>query len=126
MMDRAKFSRARLRQEVEGQPVNPKRITMALDFRSLYGPEVDEACGGREPMVDEWEAGRLAPTPEQLARLAELTGFTPEWFRKPDPEPITQAIICWGDKRGCEVIGEQAHPSDPLAEVIPLRRGTLW
>ena len=27
----------------------PERITMALDLRDLYGPEVDEALGGQEP-----------------------------------------------------------------------------
>jgi hypothetical protein len=58
----------------------PSRITMVLDAKSLYGPEVDVACGGVEPMVDEWEAGTRYPTWEQLKALAALTGVTPRYF----------------------------------------------
>jgi hypothetical protein len=60
--------------------VKPYRITRALNLRGLYGPEVDEACGAKEPDVDMWEAGTLYPTWEQLVKLAKLTGFTPRFF----------------------------------------------
>lgn len=61
----------------------PHRITMALDLRKLYGPEVDEACGAAEPDVDRWEAGELYPTWRQFKLLAELTGFPLKWFFTP-------------------------------------------
>jgi hypothetical protein len=67
------------RQWAAGKVV-PHRITVALDTHSLYGPEVDEACGAQEPDVDMWEAGTLYPTWEQLCLLAKLTGFTPRFF----------------------------------------------
>lgn len=60
--------------------VVPARITTALDAAGLDGPEVDEACGAREPDVDMWEAGLLYPTWEQLCLLADLTGCTPGFF----------------------------------------------
>lgn len=60
--------------------VVPSAITRALDMHGLYGPEVDEACGVREPAVDLWEAGKLYPTWEQLRLLAKLTGYPPLWF----------------------------------------------
>src|SRR5215469_14494842 len=53
----------------------PARITIALDLRGLEGPEVDAACGGEEPDVDMWELGLAVPAPEQVMKLAELTGF---------------------------------------------------
>lgn len=57
--------------------LRPDRITLALNARALYGPEVDEACGASEPDVDLWEAGKLYPTWEQVLLLAKLTGVTP-------------------------------------------------
>ena len=60
--------------------VKPWRITLALDAKGLYGPEVDEACGVAEPFVDQWEAGERYPTWEQLQALADLTGCTPAFF----------------------------------------------
>lgn len=102
-----------------GKP-NPKRITMALDMANQHGPEVDEACGVREPVVDLWEAGKLEPTHDQLHALARLTGFHVMWFYKPDPEPVGPMFLC---RRGgrCEVIDDR-----PPAPVIQLRRETLW
>jgi hypothetical protein len=66
--------------------LRPYRITIALDARGLYGPEVDEACGAAEPDVDLWEAGKLYPTWEQVLLLAKLTGVTPRLLctRGPD------------------------------------------
>lgn len=60
--------------------VVPWLITIALDAKRLYGPEVDEACGVAEPGVDMWEEGTLYPTFEQLCALAKLTGKTPGYF----------------------------------------------
>lgn len=62
----------------------PHRITLALDIRELHGPQVDLACGAREPDVDQWETGEKYPTWPQLTALAELTGFPIEFFT---PEP---------------------------------------
>jgi hypothetical protein len=61
----------------------PYRITVALDMQRLEGPEVDEACGAREPDVDMWEAGTKYPTWEQLQLLAKLTGCTERFFMLP-------------------------------------------
>lgn len=64
--------------------VRPYRITMALDARQLYGPQVDEACGAQEPDVDLWEAGKLYPTWRQVQLLAKLCGVTPRFFTEKD------------------------------------------
>ncbi|MDX3661252.1 hypothetical protein PV646_28440 [Streptomyces sp. ID05-26A] len=68
--------------------VVPWRITQALNAADLYGPEVDLACGAREPDVDQWEAGELYPTWEQLQLLAKLTGCTARFFTFQDAAPI--------------------------------------
>jgi len=72
----------------------PARITMALDRAGLYGPAVDIALGGVEPMVDEWEQGISLPTPEQVERLAVLTGTPVDWFTKPMEEGTTRIFMC--------------------------------
>ncbi len=85
----AKLEGRRYRRELDEQrayrdwragKVVPYRITIALDFHGLQGPDVDEACGVHEPQVDRWEAGTLYPTWSQLCALAELTGNTPGFF----------------------------------------------
>ena len=68
--------------------VVPAMITMALDLRGLYGPQVDRACLAAEPDVDQWEAGELYPSWEQLRALARLTGMAPSWFVRSDVEPL--------------------------------------
>lgn len=65
--------------------VRPWCITMALNAKDLYGPEVDVACGAVEPDVDLWEAGKLYPRWEQLQKLAALTGVTPRFFTMVEP-----------------------------------------
>lgn len=60
--------------------VVPHNITHALDSLGLYGPEVDQECGVREPAVDLWEAGKLYPTWDQLVALAKLTQRPARWF----------------------------------------------
>jgi len=99
------------------QTVNPRRITLALDLRDLYGPEVDRALGGEEPMVDEWEAGIRTPTDEQLWQLALLTSFPVPFFYLPDPE-LTGVWVCDRRKRkgGCQYIQPEASPA----------QGELW
>lgn len=67
--------------------VVPHRITVALDIRELHGPQVDQACGAREPDVDRWETGQKYPTWEQLLALAELTRFDVAFFT-PEPDQI--------------------------------------
>lgn len=76
----------------------PARITLALDTRQLYGPEVDEACGVEEPAVDEWEAGTRIPTVAQVAALAQLTGMPVEYFYLAVEVP-GQVFICDRSKR---------------------------
>lgn len=63
-----------------GGHLTPWRITLCLDEKGLYGPEVDIACGAAEPDVDLWEAGELYPTWEQVQKLAELCGVTPRFL----------------------------------------------
>jgi hypothetical protein len=60
----------------------------------LDGPEVDEWCGGIEPMVDEWEAGIRVPTGEQMMLLAALTQYPVEFFYKGDPASIGPGFMC--------------------------------
>lgn len=79
----------------------PARITLALDAIGAYGPWVDQALGGAEPMVDQWEAGETSPTREQVEALARLTGQTVEWFYLPADEiPTGRVFICDRRRRG--------------------------
>lgn len=80
----------------------PARITIALDAIDAEGPQVDIDLGGVEPMVDEWEDGTRVPTRAQIERLAEYTGFLPEWFYRPADElggPM-RLFICDRGRRG--------------------------
>jgi hypothetical protein len=86
-----------------GQTPTPERITMALTLCDLYGPEVDEALGGEEPMVDEWEAGVRVPSVDQMRALAKLTGFPVKFFYLPPPPPLT-GFLC--TTVGCQPLGE--------------------
>ncbi len=88
-----------------GKTPVPERITMALDLRELYGPEVDQALGGEEPMVDEWEAGARVPSLEQVQALARLTDFPVRFFYEPPPPPLTGGWMCGED--GCIPLGER-------------------
>ncbi|MET8006202.1 helix-turn-helix domain-containing protein [Nonomuraea glycinis] len=105
----------------------PYRITQALDLHSLDGPEVDIACGGAEPMVDEWEAGERVPTLDQLRKLAKLTQFPIDYFFRPAPERSGTAFLCSSSGprgRRCQTIQlgprPTAQPPAPIAEVIPM------
>lgn len=97
--------------------ITPSRITMALDAGDHYGPEVDVACGGAEPMVDEWEAGLRQPTAEQVELLAELTGFAVVWFTQPDLLPV----VGWACQRSGK--GKGCHRID--TRVATPAQGTL-
>jgi hypothetical protein len=89
-----------------GKTPTPERITQALTLRDLYGPEVDEALGGEEPMVDEWESGERIPTLEQVQALAKLTGFSVRYFYQPPPPPIGDGWMCGSD--GCRPLSDGA------------------
>jgi hypothetical protein len=91
-----------------GKTPTPERITMALDLRELYGPEVDRALGGEEPMVDEWESGERAPSFQQVIALARLTDFPVRFFYQPPPPPLTGGWMCGSD--GCTPLSEE--PAD--------------
>lgn len=87
----------------------PGRITWALDMPMaegavgpLEGPGVDEFCGVQEPTVDLWETGEVIPSDEELARLAELTGYPVEWFYRPMLD-LSGAFACVssGPRHGC-------------------------
>jgi len=88
-----------------GKTPTPERITIALDMRDLYGPEVDRALGGEEPMVDEWESGALVPSLAQVQCLAHLTGFPVRFFYLPPPPPLDNGWICGSG--GCRPLGHR-------------------
>lgn len=94
--------------------VVPFRITMALDMRGLDGPDVDIACGAAEPDVDQWEAGELYPTFEQLLALAELTDMPPHYFVLPVEDPV----LAWQTSMIYHV--NQAERRRMLAEAPPV------
>lgn len=85
-----------------GRTPTPERITLALDFSDLYGPEVDRALGGEEPMVDEWESGVRVPSVPQIQALAQLAGFPVRFFYLPPPPPLS-GWLCGPD--GCHALG---------------------
>jgi len=92
------------------QPV-PARITAALNLRQLYGPEVDLACGAREPDVDRWEDpdDELLPTPEQVVLLAKLTGFPVGYFYQPMTVHVGPMVVRYRGRRPCEWV----EPEEP-------------
>ncbi len=95
---------------------NRERITLALNHRSLYGPEVDEALGVEEPTVDQWESGEVIPTTEDIGRLARLTGFMPRWFYGATlPEPNI-GFMC-GRRDKCVPIAPDPEPQPSLRPV---------
>lgn len=110
----AKVDAASLRRDpaayYAGKKPTPERITSALDMCELYGPEVDQALGGEEPMVDEWESGVRVPSFTQVQRLATLTGFPLAFFYKPAPQPVTGGFICGTD--GCKPPGRVAKDKE--------------
>ena len=93
-----------------GKTPTPERITTALDMRELYGPEVDRALCGEEPMVDEWESGARIPAFEQVQRLSVLTGFPVKFFYQPPSPPIDNGWICGSD--GCRTLADDPAEGD--------------
>jgi hypothetical protein len=83
--------------------VHPARITAALDAAELWGPQVDIHLGGREPMVDEWEAGTRTPTDDQVRALAELTGVPLDWFLEPGAPKLVGMACMRGPRRAMRV-----------------------
>lgn len=91
----------------------PWRITLALDYHGLEGPEVDVACGVAEPCVDMWEDGHLYPTWEQLLKLAELTGFHPLFFTIETEPPRFEATSLVFHTKPAD------WPGPPVLEFLP-------
>ena len=104
----AATARRDLAEGYAGQTPTPERITTALNLRMLYGPEVDEALGGEEPMVDEWESGERIPDFTQVQALAELTGFPVKFFYQPPSPPVDKGWMC--DSDGCKLLGGEDFP----------------
>lgn len=130
MRDRERYDRALSRQRMHRGRIYPQQITLALDLAGLYGPEVDRALGGEEPMVDEWEAGTRTPTHDELVALADLTGMvTVEFFyMNPAEVPPTVGWLCGSD--GCVRLDERQHATaaddGSRADVVPLFASTLF
>jgi len=91
----------------------PDAITLYLDARGLYGPEVDAACGVAEPTVDLWEEGRVYPTWEQLLALAELCGVGVWMFTTDHPALDGRFFLCG---RGVS----HDPPPEPVTRFDPL------
>jgi hypothetical protein len=121
--DRAKYQKTLAEQREERElatmtPV-PYRITTALNLMGLYGPEVDRALGGEEPMVDLWETGELVPSREQVEALAELTQYPVKFFYMPVTIPGGPGVMCTSD--GCEQVWIGPPPvPEPQADVVPI------
>lgn len=101
--------------------VVPHRITVALDLRQLYGPEVDAACDAEEPDVDLWEAGKKYPRWDQLLLLADLTGFDVRFFVMPPDGEIHAlgpgvAFIC---KRSSRTWNPRVEIPAPITTFTP-------
>lgn len=83
---------------IPDRAINRDRITVALDYRGLYGPEVDEALGvadAFDTVVDSWETpGGAVPTETELRRLCMLTGFLPAFFYRGSLPTVDQPMIC--------------------------------
>lgn len=100
-------------------PVNPHRITVALDRAKLFGPTADAKLGAVEPELDEWEAGRRQPTAAQLSKLAALANLPVSFFWLVDDEPPR---IAYGWAR----VGRRCIPVVALVEPVPDEpQGTL-
>ncbi|GHE31970.1 hypothetical protein GCM10017673_38420 [Streptosporangium violaceochromogenes] len=112
--DRQKYDAALRAQqrarELSPTPV-PYRITTALDMRELYGPEVDRALGGEEPMVDQWESGELVPTRAQIEALAKLTDYPPDFFYWP---------VEAHERRGTTFLCSRSRPKGKRCEITTL------
>lgn len=117
--DRTKYliaaERQRRERELTKDPI-PERITSALDLRELYGPEVDRACGVEESTVDQWEAGEVVPTREQVEALAKLTRFPVTFFYMPITVSIGPMFICGED--GCEFHDPNPRSEQPVTNVV--------
>ncbi|MGJ6127377.1 hypothetical protein QN239_32885 [Mycolicibacterium sp. Y3] len=108
--------------------VSPRAITAALDMRALYGPEVDRACGVEEPAVDQWEAGQLYPSWEQLQALSRLTGFAVDFFTRAHDVEVAGGFLCQrgGRGRGCRPLSAPRGPKQFSREVVAATAGTRW
>lgn len=108
--------------------LSPRAITAALDMRQLYGPEVDRACGVQEPAVDQWEAGQLYPSWEQVEALSRLTGFPVRFFTRAHDGEISGGFLCQrsGRGRGCYPLSGARGPREFSRDVVAATPGTRW
>jgi hypothetical protein len=109
----------------------PARITIALDACNLYGPDVDAACGGAEPDVDEWELGVSVPSRRQVELLAALCRMPVAYFYEPWDEveaAAARVFICHrGGPRGKRCRAGDGTVTPPAAQRDPRRgQGALW
>lgn len=113
---------------IQALPVNPHRITVALDRAGLQGPTADAKLGAVEPALDRWEAGREQPTAAQLERLAAMANVPIEFFWLPDDaEPrLIAARVHLGGRKGCQwVITMTGEPAGRPQEELP-GAGDWW
>jgi|JI102314A2RNA_FD_contig_101_81254_length_2507_multi_3_in_0_out_0_1 hypothetical protein len=83
-------------QPVEGELPQPWRITVALDARGLYDPDLSWALGVPVGAVDRWEEGVEVPTFEQVEKLSQLTEYLPRWFYGRELHYVEGAFMCPG------------------------------
>lgn len=103
-------------------PVNPHRITVALNRAKLEGPTADAKLGAVEPALDRWEAGLEQPTQAQLERLAGMANVPFEFFWLPDAAdpPLMFARIHLGGRKGCQTfITMDGEPADRPQHALP-------
>ncbi len=122
--------------EWEAQPmwrrgeVVPARITLHLDWRGLYGPEVDRACGVKEPAVDEWEAGTRYPDWPELCALARLVDVPVTAFFGPVARFRGPIFLCSRSHPSKSLVLRDVEPVQgyPIAVWRPVveHLGTLW
>lgn len=74
--------------------LSPYKLTLWMDYRGINGPEVDHHCGVEEPTVDQWEAGTVYPTWEQLLALAEFCQIPVWYFTEESVVDQGQFFIC--------------------------------
>ncbi|MEU7591272.1 hypothetical protein AB0A95_33870 [Micromonospora sp. NPDC049230] len=106
-----------------GAPVVPGRITIALDARGLYGPEVDLQVGTYEGNpdgdVDAWELGEAVPQRWQVRLIAELAQVTVASLHWPLEPGETEGRMWVCGRSGPNGGGRRVCHQVPMAIVPP-------
>jgi hypothetical protein len=106
-----------------GATIVPARITLALDARGLYGPEVDDQVGtyegNPEGDVDAWELGEAVPKRWQVLLLAELTGMLASFFYRPLESWETEGLMWVCGRSGPNGGGRRVCQQVPMTVVPP-------